>query len=150
MGVPGSYKFLINVNHHGMFSTTSSFGWSTHLVLKADYFNTNAADALAPYITRPSAAMIYRSLSSMRTDLRYQYYVEKWQKMYCKTSNISHTLVGDQNFWSLRCSWSIACQHCSNYTFILDLTPVFNGLGKDNNNNIGPEWHLFYVDGSLV
>ena len=29
-------------------------------------------------------------------------------------------------------SWSIACQHCSNYIFILDLVPVFNGLGKDN------------------
>ena len=30
----------------------------------------------------------------------------------------------------LRCSWSIACQCCSN--FILDLTLGFNGLGKDN------------------
>ena len=33
--------------------------------------------------------------------------------------------------WSLRCSWSIACQRCSNYIFILDLTPGFNGFGKD-------------------
>ena len=32
----------------------------------------------------------------------------------------------------LRCSWSIACRHCSNYIFILDLTPGLNGLGKDN------------------
>ena len=36
------------------------------------------------------------------------------------------------NCWSLRCSWSIACRRCSNYIFILNLTPGFNGLGKDN------------------
>ena len=36
--------------------------------------------------------------------------------------------------WSLRCGWSIACQRCSNYIFILDKTPGFNGLGKDNCN----------------
>ena len=35
------------------------------------------------------------------------------------------------NCWSLRCSWSIACRRCSNYIFILNLTPGFNGLGKD-------------------
>ena len=33
--------------------------------------------------------------------------------------------------WSLRCSWSIACRRCSNYIFILDLTPGFNGCGED-------------------
>ena len=36
------------------------------------------------------------------------------------------------NCWSLRCSWSIACRRCSNNIFILNLTPGFNGLGKDN------------------
>ena len=36
------------------------------------------------------------------------------------------------NFWSLRCSWSIACRRCSNYIFILDLTCGFKGLAKDN------------------
>ena len=36
------------------------------------------------------------------------------------------------NCWSFRCSWSIACRHCSNYIFILNLTPDFNGLGKDS------------------
>ena len=35
------------------------------------------------------------------------------------------------NCWSLRCSWSIACRHCSNYIIILYLTPGFNRLGKD-------------------
>ena len=34
--------------------------------------------------------------------------------------------------WSLRCSWSIACRRCSNYIFILHLTPGFNILCKDN------------------
>ena len=36
------------------------------------------------------------------------------------------------NCQSLRCSWSIACGRCSKYIFILDLTPGFIGLGKDN------------------
>ena len=34
--------------------------------------------------------------------------------------------------WSLGCSWSISCRRCSIYIFILDLTPGFNGVGKDN------------------
>ena len=41
-------------------------------------------------------------------------------------------LVGNKNCWSLRCSWSIAYRRCSNYIFILDLTPGFSGLGKGN------------------
>ena len=32
--------------------------------------------------------------------------------------------------WSLICSWSIACRLCSNYIFILNVTPGFNGLDK--------------------
>ena len=36
------------------------------------------------------------------------------------------------NYWSLRCSWSIACGHCSNYIFILHLTLGFNILHKKN------------------
>ena len=36
------------------------------------------------------------------------------------------------NYWPLRCSWRIACRRCSNYIFILDLTPSFNELGKHN------------------
>ena len=53
-------------------------------------------------------------------------------KYYRQVSNISHTLVGNKTCWSLRCSWCIACQRCSNYIFILALTPSFIGLGKDN------------------
>ena len=30
----------------------------------------------------------------------------------------------------------IACRRCSNYTFILNLTPDFNGFGKDNYKTI--------------
>ena len=29
-------------------------------------------------------------------------------------------------------SWIIPCRRCSNYIFILNLTPGFDGLGKDN------------------
>ena len=36
------------------------------------------------------------------------------------------------NCWSLRCGWSIAWRRCPNYIFILDLSPGFNGLSKDN------------------
>ena len=36
------------------------------------------------------------------------------------------------NYWSLRCSWSIACLRCSNYIFILHLTLGFNILCKDS------------------
>ena len=50
-----------------------------------------------------------------------------------QTSSISCTLVGNNLvYWLLRCSWSIACRRCSNYIFILDLTPGSNRLGKDN------------------
>ena len=37
-----------------------------------------------------------------------------------------------QNCRSLRCSWSIACRRWSNYIFVIDLTPGFNRLRKDN------------------
>ena len=48
--------------------------------------------------------------------------------------------VLNEDCWSLRCSWSIACRRCSNYIFILDLTPDFNGLDKDNCNM---RWEIF-------
>ena len=51
---------------------------------------------------------------------------------YHQTSDIRCPLVGNKHFWSLRCSWSIACRRCSNYIFILDLTHGFSGLGKDD------------------
>ena len=55
----------------------------------------------------------------------------KWED-YCQTSNISHTLVGNKVVDHSDVVESIACWRCSNYIFILDLTPGFIGLGKDN------------------
>ena len=51
---------------------------------------------------------------------------------FSKFHDFSITFDDFSKFLSLTCSWSIACQRCSNYIFILDLTPGFNGLGKDN------------------
>ena len=48
-----------------------------------------------------------------------------------KPFNIRRIFCRQWIYWSLRCSWSIAWRRCSNYIFILDLTPGFNGLGKD-------------------
>ena len=52
--------------------------------------------------------------------------------MICVISKcIPSNLLRQYNCWSLRCCWSIACRRCSNYIFILGLTPGFNGLGKE-------------------
>ena len=59
---------------------------------------------------------------------------------YRQVSNIRRTLVGNYICRSLRCSWSIACRRCSNYIFILDLTPGFKGSGKDDFKTI---WKSF-------
>ena len=45
--------------------------------------------------------------------------------IYRQTSNIIRTLVGNKIV-------DHADRRCYNYIFILDLTPGFNGLGKDN------------------
>ena len=42
----------------------------------------------------------------------------------CQTSNISNISVGNEIV--------ITCRGCSNYILILDWTPGFNVLGKDN------------------
>ena len=52
--------------------------------------------------------------------------------IYCQVSNIRCTSVGNKIVHLLRCSWSIPFRRCSNYIFILDLTPGFNRLCKDN------------------
>ena len=60
---------------------------------------------------------------------------------YHQISNISYTLVGNkivdnsdvfEASSTLRCSWNLACWRCSNYIFILNFTPGFNRLHKDN------------------
>ena len=52
----------------------------------------------------------------------------------CKPSRLWYKtrLIRQSNCWSLRYSWSIACRRCSNYIFILALTPDFKGLSRDN------------------
>ena len=44
----------------------------------------------------------------------------------------SYVVVTLQINSAVRCSLGIACWRCSNYVFILDLRPGFNGLSKDN------------------
>ena len=53
--------------------------------------------------------------------------------------------LGRQWTWSLRCSWSIAFRHCSNDIFFFELTPGFDGLGKDNCKTIH-EKHFSFLD----
>ena len=51
---------------------------------------------------------------------------------YRQTSDISFTLVSNEIVDHSWCSWSITRRRCSNHIFILQLTPGFNGLDKDN------------------
>ena len=51
---------------------------------------------------------------------------------YRQVSVIRRTLVGSKIVDDSDVVGSIACRRCSNYIFILDLTPGFIGLGKDN------------------
>ena len=50
--------------------------------------------------------------------------------MYRKTSNISRTLVGNKIVDNSDIVGE--CRRCSNYIFILNLTPGFSGSGKDH------------------
>ena len=56
----------------------------------------------------------------------------QWRKICRQNSNTRLILVSKKKCWSLRCMWSIACRRCYNYIFILDFTPGFNRLGKDD------------------
>ena len=63
----------------------------------------------------------------------YHTFHSYWIKMNKVPSSLWYTAYFSSQLdcWSLRCSWSIACRRCSNYIFILNLTPGFNRLGKD-------------------
>ena len=54
-----------------------------------------------------------------------------WLQSYRLVSNIRH-LSRLLDCWYLICSWGIAWRRCFNCIFILDLTPDFNWLDKDN------------------
>ena len=77
-----------------------------------------------PYQVRKKVYSSYESITLLPSNLQY------------KTRLSRHW-----NCWSLRCSWSIACRWYSNYIFILDLTPGFNGAGKDNCKKM--RWETF-------
>ena len=51
---------------------------------------------------------------------------------YCQVSNISHTLIGNEIVDHSDVVGASPVGACFNYIFILDLTPGFIGLGKDN------------------
>ena len=55
-------------------------------------------------------------------DLQFYYRQTSWYKVNLRQCNC----------WSLRCSSSIAFRRCSNYIFMLDFSPGYNGLGKVN------------------
>ena len=46
--------------------------------------------------------------------------------------NVHRFALGRCIWWQARFVWRYACRRCSNCIFILDSTPGFNGLGKDN------------------
>ena len=56
----------------------------------------------------------------------------RFENSYLQTSNISHTLVGNKIVHHSNVVGAITRRCCSNYIFILDLTPGLNGLGRDN------------------
>ena len=43
-----------------------------------------------------------------------------------------------------------ACRRCSNYIFILDFTPDFNGLGKDNAKTRRETYKFLEFDASYI
>ena len=61
---------------------------------------------------------------------RQQNIIAFWN--YCQTSNISPTLVSYKIVDHADVVGASPDWGCSNYIFILDLTPGFNGLGRDN------------------
>ena len=68
---------------------------------------------------RPHIGDIYRQYEQLHKQVEEDIYV-----MYCQTSNISCSFIGNK-----------LVEHsdkAGDYIFILDLTPGFHGLGKDN------------------
>ena len=72
------------------------------------------------------------SMVSMLNSLFYKVFARFCCDLFCRgyhdISNIRRIIVDSK----LRCSWSIACRRCSNYIFIVDFSPGFNILYKDN------------------
>ena len=85
---------------------------------------------------QPWDVLCHIALISIPIPTLHQYntlhlYLSSHFSLHHQTSNISCTLVGNKLVdHSYVVAASTASQHCSNYIFILDLTPGFNGLGK--------------------
>ena len=90
--------------------------------LSIDIYFTCEVNILLYYSIMGIMINIGFSVMSMLCCSKHTY----WTVLSCITEN------GLSVMYLLRCSWSIACRHCSNYIFILDLTPGLNWLGKDN------------------
>ena len=69
-----------------------------------------------------------------------------WVHMYRKTSNISHTLVGNKIVDNSDVVGASPGGGCSNYIFILNLTPGFNGLSEDNCKRIQDTFKFWDLD----
>ena len=102
------YVLKLDIDHHSIYHKTA------YLMILQQYTNRFVCRRQSSYTPR-------QRRNPSQTWLTYRH-----------ISNISRTFSRQLNAWSLRCSWSIAWRRCSIYIFILDLTPSFNGLGKDN------------------
>ena len=60
----------------------------------------------------------------------HQSLILKRCRIYCQTSNISHTIVGNKIVDHSRCSWSITGRRCSNYIFIIDFNIWLQWIGQ--------------------
>ena len=90
------------------------------------YLNQNWRRCMTPFgVTRSQSVKLLALPSVVHWSLNKGTHAEAWGP---KMTHLRRQL----NCGSLRCSWSIACRRCSNYILILDLTPGFNGSGKDN------------------
>ena len=89
--------------------TTHSYGYKT----RHDCFKFNLT----------ANGWVYRCMFASITFFKMSP-ISLYKESFCHVSR-------QYNCWSFRCSWSIPCQRCSNYIFILDLTPDFIRLGKD-------------------
>ena len=84
------------------------------------------------YVTVEEISILHCTSMSKQSDFKVTFTAFQCvDNTYRQTSNSSRTLVGNELLIT-QCNWSLACQRCSKYIFILDLTPDINGLGKDN------------------
>ena len=126
--VRGIHRWPVDSPHKGQWHGALIFslictwtnGWAS---------NQDASDYKCHRAHYDVAVMLHEAMMAQFINTHTHRYMHHRASMshYRQVSNIRQL-----NCWSLRCSWSIACRRCSNYIFILDLTPGFNGLGKDD------------------